>query len=150
VSSPTLREYHAPWPDRVEPGRGLAVIMVESETQRLVLLADMPWNRGASMTNAIEAVIRTVVADLLEPQGIDWRSVSWVERDSMGNFDVPRPSGPPRYFVTWSPLVAPGSPGCPEHRRTELAFSIGFGADAEAALATYHAMVAERNVERRQ
>lgn len=57
MNTPIVREYHEPFTDKVEPGRGLVVIFVESETQRIVLLADTPWNQGASMTNAIEAVI---------------------------------------------------------------------------------------------
>lgn len=143
MSSLTLREYHAPMPDRVEPGRGLAVIMVESVDQRLVLLVDMPWNEGASMTNAIEAVVRRWVADILSPKGIDWRSVNFVELDSMGHYDVPHTSGPPMYFVSWRPLMAVDKSGV-EHRRDEGAFLAGFGADAEAALACLRCLVLER------
>lgn len=147
MSGPIVREYHAPRPDRVEPGRGLAVIMVESETQRIVLLADTPWNQGASMTNAIEAVIRTVVEDILKPRGIDWRSANLVELDSMGYFDVPRTSGPPHYFVSWSPLVALDDAKA-EYRRDEGAFLAGFGADAEAAMACFRALAMERTRDR--
>jgi hypothetical protein len=130
-------------PDKVEPGRGLVAIFVESEEQRLVLLADTPWNRGASMTNAIEAIFKAVVRDVLEPRGIDWRSVNFAELDSDGCFDIPRFSGAPHYLVSWSPLVAVDDAHV-EHRRTEKAFLAGFGADAEAAIACFRSIGLER------
>jgi len=143
VSGTVVREYHAPWPDKVEPGQGLVVILVESEAQRLMLLADTPWNRGASMTNAVEAVIRQAVADILAPRGLDWRGAAWVERDSMEHFDVPHTSGPPDYFVSWSPLVAVDDANV-EHRRTEAAFLAGFGKDAEEAIRCFRSLASKK------
>ncbi|HQR53991.1 MAG TPA: hypothetical protein PLZ79_12030 [Burkholderiales bacterium] len=143
MSGAVVCEYHAPWPDKVEPGRGLVAIFVETEEQRLVLLADTPWNRGASMTNAIEAIIKAVVKDVLEPRGIDWRSVNFVELDSEGCFDIPRFSGAPHYLVSWSPLVAVNDAHV-EQRRTEKAFLAGFGALAETAIACFRSLSMER------
>jgi len=143
MRGPLLREYHAPWPEKVESGRGLAVILIESETQRLVLLADTPWNRGASMTNAIGAVLREVVEDILAPRGLDWRGVDWIELDSSGHYDVPQTSGPPGYSVNWSPLVAVDYANV-EHRRDERAFLAGFGADARTALDCFSSLAVAR------
>ncbi|MDA8120238.1 MAG: hypothetical protein M0Z85_09435 [Gammaproteobacteria bacterium] len=96
----------------VMPGRGLLVLIAErvpedrdhQDPAFLVLLADRPYNCGASMTNAIEKVIPYVLAAC--PTLAAHRR-AWVELDSDGRFDEVRVTQyrPGNINVTWHPMT---------------------------------------------
>jgi len=70
-----------------EPFHCTALIWRDGERALVLLVDRRERNGGASVTNAADAIIETLLDQVLEPAGVAMGNVRWVERDSMGCFD---------------------------------------------------------------
>jgi hypothetical protein len=132
-------------------GIGVLAIAVEGFARNLVLLVDLQGaNKGASVTNSMEACIEYVTQRLdLEWPGTDYAQTDFVQLDSLGWFDrvnirwnpASRPGGQTAPIVCWEPLR-----GAESQPRTLRAFIAVFDDMARIALEQVQRYVDEQHL----
>lgn len=127
-------------------GIGVLAVVAVSEPRPLVLLVDLQSaNKGASVTNAMEACIGYVLSRLeLDLPGTTLGQIDWVQLDSDGWFDVVQArwaAAAPALLVDWMPLRAAGA-----EPRTLRAFQALYDDAAAIALGEVQRYVDEHNL----
>jgi len=132
-------------------GLGMLGIAVQAAAQTVVLLVDLQRaNKGASVTNAVEACLAYVSSRLATEWGAEAvRDVAWLELDSLGWFDRVHVRSPvataqdlrAEPVVCWEPLR--GADAAP---RTLKAFMATYPQHASAAMAEIQTYVDEHRL----